>query len=45
MLGSSFGLQNVAGTVFTYKIRLDQRGKRTTRCLEPGETKPQKTCS
>jgi hypothetical protein len=33
------------GTVFTYKIRLYQRGQRTTRCLEPGETKPQKTCS
>jgi hypothetical protein len=33
------------GTVFTYKIRLYQRGQRTRRCLEPGETKPQKTCS
>jgi hypothetical protein len=33
------------GQVFTYKIRLYQRGQRTTRCLEPGATKPQKTCS
>jgi Putative metal-binding motif len=33
------------GNLYRYEVRVFKGGRRTTRCLQPGETRPRKTCA